>query len=351
VRHELWPLLAAGLTLVVALLAEGLHVRRVRRVRALAFGPGGRPAGWVYAAPFLRAAALGALAWGLATLLLVEPTKHGVDGEEVRSQSDYRHIVLVLDVSPSMRLVDAGPEGEQSRTHRARELMESFFSRVPLETNRISVVAVYNGALPVVEDTTDFEVVRNILGDLPMEFAFRAGKTRLIDGIEQAVALARPWNPASTTLLVLSDGDTVPDTGLPRLPPSIDGVVVVGVGDPVSGMFIDGRQSRQDVSTLRQLAVRLGGTYWDGNERHLPSTLVGRVTARREEGPLERLTRREYALLACGAGGLVLAVLPMLLQLLGTRWRPGRSPSRVRAGRAAAAAVESLDVSRSLGGQ
>jgi hypothetical protein len=46
----------------------------------------------------------------------------------------------------------------------------------------VSVVAVYNGAKPVVIDTKDFEVMRNILGDLPMHHAFRSGKTKLFDG-------------------------------------------------------------------------------------------------------------------------------------------------------------------------
>ena len=37
----------------------------------------------------------------------------------------------------------------------------------------------------------------------------------------------------------------------------------------------------------------------------------------------EQLTRREYALIACGLGALVLAFLPVLLHRFGTRWRPG----------------------------
>jgi Ca-activated chloride channel family protein len=148
-----------------------------------------------------------------------------------------------------MRLVDAGPDGNQSRMHRARDLMESFFARVPLSGYRLSVVAVYNGAKPVVVDTSDMDVVRNVLGDLPMHYAFPSGDTKLLDGIEEASAVARPWNPKSTVLVLLSDGDTVPATGMPKLPASVDDMLVVGVGDPRAGTFIDGRQSRQDVST------------------------------------------------------------------------------------------------------
>jgi Ca-activated chloride channel homolog len=126
-------------------------------------------------------------------------------------------------------------------------------------------------------------------------------------------------------LVLLTDGDTVPATGMPKLPASIRDVLIVGVGDPRVGSFIDGRQSRQDASTLRQLAVRLRGTYHNGNEKHLPSDLLRRLTIVTRPNPWEQLTRREYALIACGAGALFLAVLPLLLHWFGTTWGPGAS--------------------------
>lgn len=318
------PILVALAALALTWMAEALHVLRVRRIARLAFGPSQRPALWARGAGLLRGLGAAALAWGLVTLLVIEPKKHSASTATLLRDQDYKHVLLVLDVSPSMRLVDAGPGAEQSRMQRARDVMESFFKRVPLEQYRISVVAVYNGAKPVVVDTTDVEVVRNILGDLPMHYAFRSGKTKLFDGLEEAAEIARPWNPRSTTLIVVSDGDTVPARGMPKLPASIGSVLVVGVGDPVTGKFIDGGQSRQDVSTLRQIATRLGGTFHNGNERHLSTTLIGELTQGEGEGPLERLTRREYALLASATGAGLLAFLPLLLSLVGTGWRPGR---------------------------
>ena len=188
----------------------------------------------------------------------------------------------------------------------------------------LTVVAVYNGAKVVVEDTTDFEVVRNILGGLPMEHAFATGKTRLFDGIVQAAQIARRWNPGSTTLMLVSDGDSVPPTGMPTLPAAIDDVLVIGVGDPTVGKFIDGRQSRQDVPALRQIAARLGGSYWNANELQVPSANIARLVAWAGADSFGHLTRREYALLACVLGAAVLAFLPLLLHFFGTRWRPGR---------------------------
>lgn len=319
--------IAAAVAFFVALAAEALHARRCRRLARLAFGPVGRPAVWALTAPWLRIASLSTLTWGLVTLLILPPKTHMA---ETIPDSERRNLLLVLDVSPSMRLKDAGPEHNQSRAVRAAEVIGSLFKRVPIEQYLISVIACYNGSKPVVVGTKDMEVVRNIMTDLPMNFAFRAGKTDLFSGLTEAANVARPWKPKSTLLVMITDGDTVPTTGMPKLPASISDVLVVGVGDPRTGMFIDGRQSRQDAGTLRQIAARLGGTYHDGNEKHLSSDLIRTLTFLPRKSPFERLTRREYALIACGLGSFVLAFLPVLLHTSGTRWRPGVPEARRR---------------------
>ena len=306
--------------MIVAVGAEMLHSRRCRRVAPLAFGPSRKPAVWARSAPLLRVAALGALCWGLVTLMLLNPKVH--TAEEV-PEGELKHVMLVLDVSPSMRLQDAGPQKDASRRKRAFALMESFFNRVAIQQYRISVLAVYNGAKPVVIDTKDVEVVRNILDDLPMQYAFTAGETDIFSGLEEAAKTVRPWEPRSTTVILISDGDTVPATGMPKMPASVANVLVVGVGDPVTGKFIDGKQSRQDTSTLRQIALRLGGVYHNGNEHHLSTSVINSLTKGKGKSKLEQLTRREYALIACGFGAAVYALLPLLLHFAGTRWNPG----------------------------
>ena len=318
----------AILVALTAACAELIHARRCRRLARLAFGPRLRPRPWARLAPLLRVLAFGGLTWGLVTLILLDPRVHLA---KTLADDDYRHIVLVLDVSPSMRLEDAGPELDQSRMRRASTLMESFFKRVATEQYRLSVIAVYSAAKPVVIDTKDVDVVRNILSDLPMHYAFEVGKTRLFEGLEEAARISRTWNPKSTTVLLLSDGDTVPASGMPTMPPSVRNVVVIGVGDPRTGQFIDGRQSRQDTSTLRQIAVRLGGEYHDGNQRHLSSDTIALLTETQGESILERLSLREYALIACGLGAGVLALLPLLLHSLGSAWSPGVDRVRSRA--------------------
>lgn len=320
------PEWATLIALALAALGEWILAARVRRIAHLAFGPSRKPAWWARGAPALRVLALGAAVWGFATLAVVEPRRYSSEGGSQGGDPEGR-VLLVLDVSPSMRLIDAGPEKKDSRMTRARRLMESFFDRAPIDQNTVSVIAVYNGAKPVVVDTRDLEVIRNILGDLPMHYAFDAGQTRLLDGLEEAAKLAHPWPPRSTTLILLSDGDSVPSTGMPRMPASIRSVVVVGVGDPKTGKFIDGRHSRQEVAMLKQIAARLGGAFHDGNEKHLASDLIASALGREEETVFERLTRREYALIALSVGAALLALLPLLLHAFGTAWRPGVRPA------------------------
>ncbi len=312
-------LVALG-AILIGSITEWLHCRRISRLAMLAFGPRQQPRRWASFAPFFRVIGLAALAWGLVTLLLLPPSAR--KAAEITDQ-ERRHLLIVLDVSPSMKLQDSGPDKKQSRTRRASELMASFFRRVPMESYLVSIIACYNGSKPVVVDTRDLEVVHNVFNDLPLNFAFKTGKTDLFSGIQEAVRVATPWPPRSTLLVLVSDGDTVTSTGMPSLPTSIRDVLVVGVGDSRQGKFIDGSFSRQDASTLRQIATRLRGVYHDGNEKHLPTEVLTRVARMPEKNTLEQLTLRELALLACGLGAGLLALLPVALHYLGTSWMPG----------------------------
>ncbi|MFM1873834.1 MAG: hypothetical protein RL398_3256 [Planctomycetota bacterium] len=316
-------MVALVVALVVALLfavGETLHVRRVRRIAHLAFGPSARPAPWAVGAPFLRILAATALGWGLSILMIINPKVH-ITGQV--AEEDWRHLVLVLDVSPSMLLRDAGTDGSQSRAERAKDLLDSLFERVPIGRFKISVIATYNGAKPVVEDTKDIELVRHLMSEIDMRYAFKAGSTKLFDGIEEAARMGKAWRPKSAMLVIMSDGDTVPATGMPELPPAFGGTLVIGVGDHVSGKFIAGHQSRQDASTLRQVANRLGGEFHNGNRRHVPSDILAAAAADSRKPLIEQLTLREYALLAVAFGATVLTALQLLLHYFGTRWAPG----------------------------
>jgi Ca-activated chloride channel homolog len=311
----------AAIMFVLAVIGELLHVRRSAKMATLAFGIDRKPRLWALAAPFVRTMALVALAWGFSTLLVGKPKAFRPEGSVQPGKE--QHLMVLLDVSPSMRLEDAGPTKKQSRKARSRDIMRSLLERIPADQYLISVVAVYNGAKPVVVDSRDPDVIDGILSNLPMHQAFVSGETRLLDGLKEGAKIAKPWNPASATIIMLSDGDTVPPQGMPEMPASVGNVLVVGVGDPMQGSFIDGRHSKQDVFTLRQIATRLRGHYHDGNQNHLPSELVAEVTTRGTVNQKEPWGRREYALLAIGLGGFCLSLLPYLLEQFGTAYLPG----------------------------
>ncbi|MEE3177040.1 MAG: VWA domain-containing protein [Verrucomicrobiota bacterium] len=314
------PEISALTALVLTIGAEMIHSRRITNIAILSFGPSSLPSSWARIAPATRCMAVALAMWGLTTLLTIEPKIHkakAVDADEIR------HIVIVLDVSPSMKIKDAGEDGTRTRRKRAFELMESFFKRVRVEQMRLSLIAVYNGAKPVVVDTKDAEVVRNFLDSMDMYTAFEAGKTHLFDGLDLATEISSQWRQDSTTIVLLSDGDTVPSVGIPKMPRSVNGILVIGVGNPIKGTFLDGQNSKQDASTLRQIALRLNGTYHDGNVKHIPSETISSLVSVEEKSALEKMTRREYALVAIGTSALILAALPFILNFFGTKWRVG----------------------------
>ena len=319
-----FPILVAATTAVLATGAEVLHAMRIRKVRHLAFGPTGRFSTPTILAPVLKVLFLGGLAWALTTLYLLEPKAHRSEVKEIESK-ERRHLLLVLDVSPSMKLKDSGEDSGLTRTQRSSKLVQSLLKRTTDDKLHITMVAVYNGAKPVVQESRDLEVILNFLDGMDMSSVFPVGKTRLFDGLEEAAKIAREWPSNSATLLLFSDGDTVPATGMPKMPPSIDGVLVMGVGNPTKGSMIDGRQSRQDVGALQQIASRLGGQYHDGNMRHVPSSVLNGLGSLKADGDSLKLTLREYALITGVISALGLAILPLLLYFLASPFKPGTS--------------------------
>lgn len=319
-----WPLAPMHIllgALAVALLvglAEWLHARRVARVARLAFGPSGSPRIWTRAVPIARSVAAGLLAWGLGTLASLDPVE--VDAQPAKNAS--KHLLLCFDASPSMHIVDAGPEREKvSRAIWGGKVIQGILDRLDMETTRVTVVAFYTDALPVVRETFDKEVIRNILDGLPMYAAFQPGGTDVSKGIAEALEIARPWPKQSTLLVVVSDGDTAAAPAASRLPSAIANTLVIGVGDTNRATTMWGRPSRQDATSLRQVAARLGGLYHDGNRKHLPSSVLEGLSMIQPR-PGSDLALRDAALFATGLGAFTLAFATPLLQFAGRRRWP-----------------------------
>jgi Ca-activated chloride channel family protein len=191
----------------------------------------------------------------------------------------------------------------------------------------VTVFAVYTKSIPVIEDTFDMNVVRNLLDGLPLYAAFDSGPTKLSSGVNEALTYARQWKPNSATLLVISDGDSEEAIQVRSIPPSIADTIVVGVGDPVRPTMISGHRSTQDSQSLKLLATKLNGLYHQGNNKHLPSAVIDKLSMIRPRMG-EGLGLREAALLCLGLGGVWLGLLGPALIVFGrnTHAHPVRVP-------------------------
>jgi Ca-activated chloride channel family protein len=302
---------AAAGALVAA--GEWAHHRRMRRVARLAFGSAAAPAMWTSIATPLRVLGMTSLVWGLLMLATLDPRFD--DGVTPLAAS--KHLLIAFDVSPSMHLEDAGPDrSDQSRSVWAGELVQGVLDRLDPATTRISMMAFYTTAMPIFRETYDKEVVSNALDGLPLYAAFEPGPTRLQEGVVAALDMAKAWMPGSATLLVVSDGDTLTSSAPPRLPPAIADVIVIGVGDPHRPQTVGGHASRQDTTSLKQLATRLGGVYHQGNTKHLPSAVLDGLTMIQPR-LASAAGLRELALLTAACGATALALIGPALALLG----------------------------------
>lgn len=307
-------LLAALSVGIVVACAEWIHGRRVHRVAHLAFGRYGRARGWTHAAPSVRVVSASLVTWGLVVLLLQKPEV--VETRPTKEAS--RHLLVCLDASPSMYVADAGPGGKEKRAVWAGELIQAILDRLDTETTRVTVFAIYTEALPVIEDTFDMNVVRNLLDGLPLYAAFDAGTTKLSEGITEAMEYARAWEPGSATLVVISDGDADDARPVRFVPSSIADSIVIGVGDPVRPTMVAGHRSQQQTDSLRTLARRLDGVYYQGNSKHLPSAMLNQLTMIRPR-VTDAIGLRELAFLSIGAGGSVVALIGPALIAFGRR--------------------------------
>ncbi len=316
------PLAGAVLTLLVALIAEWMHARRVRRVAPLAFGPAGKPRRWVRLVPWFRVLALSGMAWALLTLLAFKTAMLGAPHAADREDAKTEHLVLVMDYSPSMILPDSGPKGTQTRKDRMREVIGSVVDRMGKHV-AYTVLCFYTSAQPVTQKVFDREIVRNILNDLPVEYALLPGKTDLGKAVNSALELIQDYPRKSVTFMICTDGDTLETAEIRSLPPSVKRALVLGVGDIQQGTMIDDHLSRQDPIVLDSLARHLNGSYLNVNVRHVSSTEISSLCRAGGGSPVRTRSRGDVALLVLAVlAFLYVGVLPLALEFCGSDWHP-----------------------------
>ncbi len=293
--------------------------------------------------PAFRVACMSLASWGFFVLATLEPQLLGDAGANAADKTDpadVQRVVLVLDVSPSMNVVDAGADQKLRRRDRVLEVVEGIMARIALGRTRFSVVVFFTSARPVVVDATDINVVRNILDSMPLVWSFEPGETRLLEGVRVGGELSRDWPIKSTTMFICTDGDTIDFSQIPKLPRSIRSVEILAVGDPAVGTLVGNHQSRQEAGILRRLAAELGGAYHNVNMRHVPSKALAEL-ARLPPPPASVAWQiKDLARIAITIGAVLLTLIPVTLQYFGSAWdierelpgiEPGRGSRPVRA--------------------
>jgi Ca-activated chloride channel homolog len=313
------PLIVAVAVLLVVSLTEWLHGRRTRVAARLAFGPQGAKA-WTHAVPWLRVASLTAFAWGVTTLLMVKLEAPDDATAKERHDAEATRLVFVADLSPSMFLPDAGPDGTLTRHARMREMVEGILQRVSGNL-RFGVIGFYTDSLPVVMEARDPELVRNVFNGLPLTYAMPVGQTDLGTAVNRTLEIVADFPKGSTRMIILTDGDSVPLAPINPRPVSVRELLVLGVGNPHKGSFIDGHQSRQEADTLQRVATSLLGVYHDVNDKHLATEALGDLVV-----PLAlphqglTLTLAQWAVLAMVLGAFIHAFIPVALEFFGSDW-------------------------------
>lgn len=318
--YAVWAALAAA---GLAALGEWLHGRRVARLGRLAFGPAGKPRAWTRVVPSLRVAAMAGLAWSLVTLLAFNNRVR----DRERKEGLARHLMILLDVSPSMLLADAGEGGAETRNARASAVLKSALDRVTGDNVRFSAAGFYTEARMMVKECRDRELILHLAGGTPFHITYQPGRTDILASLNKAGEFMKDWPRKSATLLVISDGGSVAPTGLKPMPSAVGEVIIAGVGDASRGTFIDGHLSRQDSASLSQLARRLGGKYFDCNVRHIPSDALRRLNAGDAGSAKWRADRRMVALLVMAGSSALLCAIPLLLEWFGGAWRHRAIPA------------------------
>lgn len=222
----------------------------------------------------------------------------------VAAPQEQATVVLVVDVSGSMRAKDVTP----SRLEAAKEAMRTFVDKVPKKV-RVSLVAFSDGPEVVTPPTTDRELL-----DQGVDYLTPGFGTAIGDAIARAVEVAAPPSEEGTptqaprtsdgkplsAILLLSDGAQTrgtlsPGEGASRAEQAKVPVYTIALGTD-SGtieVFRFGEQRTipvpPDRVTLRQIAEATGGEYYDAADAERLQSVyerlgsqVGRADEQRE---------------------------------------------------------------------
>lgn len=276
-----------------------------------------------------RRLGLWSLLWILGLLAMAGPRWHS---EDVRGHRPGEGILVLFDISASMRATDVAP----SRLARARQEVEDLLDRgAGFKFGLVAFASVPHVVAPMTED---LHTVRHVLPSLSPDLIQWQG-SRVAAALERAERLLAGQAPGSRqTIVLVTDGDLAEDdlearvTGLRAKGLTLH---VLGVGTPdgapvpgAGGRNLLGRDgrpvlSRLDEGRLEALAKAGGGLYRRADYRDGDTRDLLRAVAE-DAGPVQtveaayRVWLEEYHLPLLAMAGVILLgmrrALPALVE-------------------------------------
>ena len=323
------------------LIAELIHQLRIRQVQKLAFGPAQKQRLWTYANILFKPAAVGLLVLGFCLLINTEPEARSATNKKI-PERDYHRLVFMVDSSPSMEAEDAIYRDEKTneiqkicRREKIREVVHDllFNSQIPLDRVCIDIVPFWYEARVAVEGFKDHEAAKQMSANfflLSFEYKNKDKKheTNIFKSLEQTFKrlerLKKTGKLAEkgATVFLFTDGQTLPPKNMPKMPSSVSKVVVVGLGDTKKAFNLrNGIATKQDQRSLKSLASRLRGFYYNANTDSIPSNDANSLVIKNLPAESNQIGSIFWAKVFILSGAGYLALIPIFLHFFGSGWK------------------------------
>ncbi len=191
-------------------------------------------------------------------------------GEAQPISTEYRHLMLVLDVSDSMAEQDFVINGRPvSRLHMVKELADDFLTK--RKGDAVGLVLFGEEAYVYVPLTPDIDTAKKMLTEI--DFGIAGSRTAMGDAMALALKNMKDLPSDSKIIVLLSDGfanagQLTPDKVLEIAKQAGVKIYTVGIGAnqvPVwsfFGMQMQNPSQDLDEATLKKIATETGGLYF-----------------------------------------------------------------------------------------
>lgn len=224
------------------------------------------------------------LQWAAIALVILALARPQFKNTTVERHAEGIDIVLVLDISTSMRAEDLKP----NRFEAAREVAKTFISN--RRSDRIGLVVFAGNSYTVVPPTLDYELIKKLLAEVEMG-VIKDG-TAIGMGIATAVNRLKESKAESKVIILLTDGQNNagkidPVTAADLAQTFGIKIYTIGVGtkgmapypvtSPVFGTRYQQVEVNIDEEMLTQIAQMTGGRYFRATDNEALQKIYDRI--------------------------------------------------------------------------